>query len=346
MKMIGTREIIQRCTSIYSRSKDVYGVLASAAPSADLSAFWAEMAEYVEQHIRFWDRILPVVEKRDPFRRLGSLDEAARRLDELLRRVEEVLASCDEAQSVIDSFLVAYSLETCMVQPPLSVLPHHLEELTAGTVTPVEHRHQLDCFVRGFKEYCGENVFHESLVRSLERMLGLGIELDSQNVHDPTTGAINRRNLWQQIMPLVSLAQRKGCTASVLLIRVVQLEALGVDSGGEACDEMMKGIYDRIRSVLRRSDMIGRYDAVTLLLFLADVDQRFLHAVVERLQKSARHVLVRGRIPSLRVGGAYGVLRGELERSIQSLENAALDCLRRTERSRHESVLIEHHQPG
>ncbi|MCL6564915.1 MAG: GGDEF domain-containing protein [Acidobacteriia bacterium] len=181
--------------------------------------------------------------------------------------------------------------------------------LTAGVVslsypTLVEEdsvlQQQLDLAVRGlvglvllFNLY---SIYQQILIKRLRRQLAESMEamirlemrakeLHHLAMHDPLTGLYNRRFAEQRLQAETNRSQRHGHSLSVLLFDLNDFKQINDRYGHAAGDLVLKEFADRLRGVLRVSDVAARIGGDEFLALLPDCPPEQLHHLLARLGK-------------------------------------------------------------
>ena len=93
---------------------------------------------------------------------------------------------------------------------------------------------------------------------SSEEMRALHSELSVQARHDPLTGLPNRAALMEQLGIALAGARRLGHDVAILFIDLDGFKAVNDSLGHAAGDELLVRASERIRSVIRESDIVAR----------------------------------------------------------------------------------------
>lgn len=181
--------------------------------------------------------------------------------------------------------------------------------LTAGVVslsypTPIEEdrliRQQFDLAVRGlvglvllFNLY---SIYQQILIKRLRRQLAESMEamirletrakqLHHLAMHDPLTGLYNRRFAEQRLKAETNRSQRYGHSLSVLLFDLNDFKQINDRYGHAAGDLVLKEFAERLRRVLRVSDIAARIGGDEFFVLLPDCPPEQLHHLLARLGK-------------------------------------------------------------
>lgn len=100
--------------------------------------------------------------------------------------------------------------------------------------------------------------------------IALRDKLRSQALKDPLTGLYNRRYMEDSLQRFVSLSQRSGTPASVVLIDLDHFKKLNDDHGHLIGDTILRAVAEAVSGTLRESDIACRYGGEELLVILPD----------------------------------------------------------------------------
>jgi diguanylate cyclase (GGDEF)-like protein len=205
-------------------------------------------------------------------------------------------------------------------------------------------------FVSGVKTCWRDNVSYAALAESLDRLHKANRELLDREKSDIPVTVPNLKETLRTIRPLASLAQRNNYPIAVLLVSIDNIDELYSDQYYEGADKAVNAIFSIINSATRDSDVVGRYDFRTFVVYLSNVKQTFLNTISRRLIK---HIFIReipGFTASMSIGGSYGRFREDLRKEsnnyilrkeLNNYIKKAADCLARARMATTNKVLIE-----
>jgi diguanylate cyclase (GGDEF)-like protein len=91
--------------------------------------------------------------------------------------------------------------------------------------------------------------------------------------HDNVTGVPNRALLLDRLNNAIGMADRHENRLGVLFVDIDNFKAINDNLGHLVGDEVLRWVVGRLRSVLRKSDTIGRYGGDEFLVLLPDIAQ-------------------------------------------------------------------------
>jgi len=143
------------------------------------------------------------------------------------------------------------------------------------------------------------NVEHLAATRTWAELLQL------QATTDPLTGIANRRRLDEELQRLVAQARRHDQPFSAILVDLDNFKAINDTLGHDIGDLVLVGTVDRLQSVVRASDLLGRWGGEEFLLLAAQTDHASACALAERCRQALRASAVHG--DSVHMTASFGV---------------------------------------
>ena len=335
-------EIASHCISIYSTAANIYRNLAKMGETSPVTVFWGGLCEEIEKQRAYWDKVLELL--RDGNAKLELLDSSQRSLrqmDYVSSMVSQLLQSINTKDTLADAFIKTHCLQVFLLHPMLLELNEMASAGVFRNVDEFDHAKHLTRFFFGLEEFGSDVVVSDGFKESLERLWGCKNKLIVENKEDNVTGALNRKGLFREMGNLANLAQRNQYTIAILMFHIENAEALYKEGSSEVADHMLSELVISLKAIFRQSDVVGRYDFSTFLVYLSQVKQQFLYEIADRLMDRASLIQKNGLSLSVFLGGSYGSLGGDDARSLQTYIDAAEDCLWRARLSRKNRVLIE-----
>lgn len=109
---------------------------------------------------------------------------------------------------------------------------------------------------------------------------------------DELTGAHNRRHFLQMAEREWARSRRYGEDGALLLIDADQFKTLKASHGNACCDALLRELTRLVTQSLRQPDLLARYGAATLIVFLPNTDPLGALDVAERMrERVAGHTL-------------------------------------------------------
>ncbi len=141
-------------------------------------------------------------------------------------------------------------------------------------------------------------------------VLRLRAELIGRSRVDQLTGLADRQAITERLQDELARSMRMKTPIGLLLIDVDQFRAFNEVFGHEAGDAVLTSIAARLRRVLRRYDIFGRWGAEEFLAILPGCDLTQLGALSDRLLGAIRSesvVTSQGRVAVTCSIGAFGL---------------------------------------
>jgi diguanylate cyclase (GGDEF)-like protein len=114
------------------------------------------------------------------------------------------------------------------------------------------------------------------LYRETTRLIRAGIHAEQTirqlSLRDPLTGLANRRSLHESEKHLIATAKRSGKLMAVLAIDLDDFKAVNDSYGHAAGDQVLVTSAERMKLLLRESDVIARFGGDEFVIVLGQVD--------------------------------------------------------------------------
>ena len=124
------------------------------------------------------------------------------------------------------------------------------------------------------------------LVTELQR------ELAVQARTDPLTGALNRRAMEEATLREAARSMRYGHALSMIMIDIDTFKSLNDTRGHVAGDRALQGLVCRIKSVLRRQDLLARMGGEEFAILLPDTSEISALVTAERVRHAVEDLEV------------------------------------------------------
>jgi diguanylate cyclase (GGDEF)-like protein len=109
-------------------------------------------------------------------------------------------------------------------------------------------------------------------VRERHRVRGCLTRIEELASTDPLTGLPDRRRLEQQVETALLEAQLSGSATALLFVDLDGFRTVNDDLGHAAGDDLLVTVTQRLRSRLRRGDLLARLGGDEFLVALAGLD--------------------------------------------------------------------------
>ncbi len=113
----------------------------------------------------------------------------------------------------------------------------------------------------------------DTIAEAARKDLARVAELARLAQHDNVTGVPNRALVLDRLNNAIRMADRHENRLGLLFVDIDQFKAINDNLGHLVGDEVLRWVVGRLRSVLRKSDTIGRYGGDEFLVLLPDIAQ-------------------------------------------------------------------------
>jgi len=135
------------------------------------------------------------------------------------------------------------------------------------------------------------STFHHQLVQACTYLCALAMDREQTRerisrlaFYDALTGLPNRRLLLTTSDKLLQDMQRNGLTAGILFIDLDRFKRVNDSLGHAAGDELLCAVSERLKTLLRRSDIAGRLSGDEFVVVLSESDRDSITILIERLK--------------------------------------------------------------
>jgi len=138
-------------------------------------------------------------------------------------------------------------------------------------------------------QYCNDVTELQSLIEDRENLKTRVAEL---NPHDPVTGMLNRRSLFQNLEQQASRSRRYGNTVSVMIMRIANLLDYIRHYGNENADKLLLKVSQTLNDQMRWADVIGRLDKTEFLFILPETSEEVTQELREKLREHVMRIVL------------------------------------------------------
>ena len=187
------------------------------------------------------------------------------------------------------------------------------------------------------------------LYRETTRLIRAGIHAEQTirqlSLRDPLTGLANRRSLHESEKHLIASAKRSGKLMAVLAVDLDDFKAVNDSYGHAAGDQVLVTSAERMKLLLRESDVIARFGGDEFVIVLGQIDDaEAVREVASRVVNSLCQPMQLAGGRTAHIGASVGIAicragKETLEDHAQESRHGALRCETRWQeylpRSRH-----------
>jgi len=131
-------------------------------------------------------------------------------------------------------------------------------------------------------QYCTDVTELQGLIEDREHLKTKVAEL---NPHDPVTGMLNRRALFQNLEQQTSRSRRYGNDLSVMIMRIANLLDYIRHHGNECGDKLLLSVSQTLNDQMRWADVIGRLDKTEFLFILPETSEQVTRELREKIRE-------------------------------------------------------------
>ena len=137
-------------------------------------------------------------------------------------------------------------------------------------------------------EITNEQLKHtlQQLQESAEKINKQNDELQILATHDPLTGCLNRRSLFEGYEALFDEALRNGTPLSCVMMDIDHFKNINDNYGHNAGDKVLQTVADTVKGVLRDSDKVFRYGGEEFCILLPGATLEVATRVAERVRET------------------------------------------------------------
>lgn len=143
------------------------------------------------------------------------------------------------------------------------------------------------------------------------------LSLSQADQIDPLTGLLTHRHFMERLVQMREQYQREDQPLGLCLSDVDQFRQLNIASSFRAGDKALQQLANRLRQLVRTSDIIGRYGGDELITLLPGANLQATWALAERIRKSLRDEPIRLEDSGMNLTVSMGLIqlpaKGHLE---------------------------------
>ncbi len=150
------------------------------------------------------------------------------------------------------------------------------------------------------------------LYRETQRLIRAGIHAEDTirqlSLRDPLTGLVNRRFLQENEKHLIAGAKRSRTKMAVLAVDLDNFKAINDRYGHAAGDEVLLASAERMKLLLRESDVIARFGGDEFVIVMGQVDNaEAAHEVASRIVNSLSQPIPLAEGGTAHIGASVGI---------------------------------------
>ena len=107
-------------------------------------------------------------------------------------------------------------------------------------------------------------------------------------VVDPLTGLNNRRYLESHLASLLDMAAKRGQPTSFMILDIDHFKAVNDTYGHDAGDDVLKGLAQRCKRVVRQIDLLCRFGGEEFVVVMPDTPLATAQVIAERVRAAVQ----------------------------------------------------------
>jgi len=319
-------ELLALCVDLDRSAQRAYTEMAAACvDDPDLANVFTQMALEEGHHVEWWSDLLGAWDA-GLLPELPHKREVFERLQEIAADLAEAMPATCESLSVNQLLSLAARMEFFMLDPMFNELAGLMQPGSRVDARKAYSQHILR-IVDAIERRHTEHELAAFLARVLKRAFRDQQQLATLATHDQLTRQYNRRGLISHLDQWLSWSRRYGHPLAIALIDLDRFKLINDNYGHPVGDEALVAVADTLRSVIRTSDISGRFGGDEFMVIAPETDGAELGLLLDRVVLAVRETTVLSgdtRISlSVSVGGAY--TPGAPEVTLESLI-ASADC--------------------
>jgi diguanylate cyclase (GGDEF)-like protein/PAS domain S-box-containing protein len=152
-------------------------------------------------------------------------------------------------------------------------------------------------------------------------------KIQDLSITDPLTGLFNRRKLHQELEREIKVARRYHHDLSLMMLDIDRFKALNDTFGHKTGDEILKGLSNLMRRMLREADTISRYGGEEFIVLLPNTGTEEAIGVSERLRKAVEENSIQWIDENQTITVSIGVTTYKNDEDMDSLIKRADEAL-------------------
>jgi len=312
-------DILSICLSLDKKASEIYANFSKNAKNKQIRAFWKDMSAQEQEHVIFWEKILTMAQSGMLPQVFDRPYELREELKTMQSNIAQLVKRSKHISNTIDAFLVAYRVEFVMLRPEFQSMFHFIKTVLNEPTPGDEYEAHLRGFINALHQYGKVSPELEFLGETILRFREVSEQLALQSYVDFLTGILNRRGLFNTIIPLAYLAQRNSSSVGIMMIDIDRFKHVNDTYGHQTGDDVLRSVARMIKSSIRSSDIIGRYGGEEFLIYLSPVNPDSLPEIAEKIRLSVEKSSEISVPITVSIGVSSGIVKGGVEKAVAKL---------------------------
>jgi diguanylate cyclase (GGDEF)-like protein len=313
--------ILDLCIEIDQTAVELYTSLSAFAGNEALKGFWDKMAAEGVSHLEYWQKLKTLATYDELPEAFDKPDQIIRELQERAGQIQALREQWEQDKTVSSAFVIAYRLESYKLHPALRTLYQYFRPITDGKLPEDKELDEtnITAFVTALRKYGKTTPELELVGETLQRLWDQNKILSEQALIDPLSNLLNRRGFFMMAQQMAHLSKRDHIPIAVLLVEIDSFKTINELHGPQKGDEIIKAVGEKLKSTLRRSDLIARYGGDEFIVLLPNTTEEGGVAVAEKLRNAIQKARPMGVMVSVSIGVAEDTMKEDIEQEFPML---------------------------
>ena len=312
-------DILSSCLTLDKKASEIYDNFSKTIKNKKAQAFWKDMSAQENEHVLFWEQILAMAQNGMLPQLFDRPYELREDLKAMRSNIEQLVKRSKRISNITEAFLVAYRVEFVMLRPEFQSMFHFIKTVLNEPTPGDEYEAHLQGFINALKQYVKVSPELEFLGETILRFREVSEQLALQSYIDFLTGILNRRGLFNTIIPLAYLAQRNSSHVGIMMVDIDHFKKVNDTYGHQTGDEVLKSVARVIKAHVRSSDIVGRYGGEEFLIYLSPVHPDSLLEKAEQIRSAVAKKSDMLVPITVSIGVSAGLIKGGIEKAVAKL---------------------------